>query len=170
MRTALSAALAGLMLLAGQAAARQDKGPRNDTEYLIKAIAVESAEVTLADVAAKNAANEDVRKFAKKLSDEHTKSRDALMARAKDLKVGIVAGLTKDHQAQVARLRLMRGSELDKAYLKHVVDSHTTSEKMYEKWSGSAKDAELKKLAEKYQTTAKDHLKKAKELQKQLEG
>jgi putative membrane protein len=171
MRTQFTRALLAALALAvfvGAASARQETAPKNDKEYLIKAIAVEEAEVTIADLAAKNATNEDVRKLAKKISEDHTKSRDALTKHAKDMKIGIVAGLTKDHRQKVAKLRLMKGNEFDKTFIQHVIDSHTSGEKMYEKWSTSTKDAELKKMATKYQTGAKDHLKKAKELQKKL--
>ena len=166
----LASLLAVAVLVAGPAWAAQARAtePRNDKEYVIKAIAVESAEVTLADLAAKNASNDDVRKLAKTISEEHTKSRDALMAQAKNMKVGVVAGLTKDHQLKVAKMRLKKGNEFDRAYVQHVIDSHTSGETMYKNWSGSTKDAELKKLATKYETTAKDHLKKAKDLQKKL--
>jgi len=168
MRMRLTGALMLAALFAGPVRGADDEMPKDDKGFLIRAIAMETAEVTIADVAAKGAANEDVRKLAKKISEDHTKSRDALTQQAKDMKLGIVAGLTKEQRGVVAKLRLMKGNEFDKAFLQHVIDSHTSGEKMYEKWSSSTKDAGLKKMATKYQATAKDHLKKAKELQKQL--
>src|SRR6266702_1815669 len=72
-----------------------DKEPANDQEFVVKAIACDLCEAKMGERALKQAQSDDVKNFAQKMINDHTKNRDLLMDRAKEMKVAVVEGLEK---------------------------------------------------------------------------
>ncbi|MFO0841808.1 MAG: DUF4142 domain-containing protein [Gemmataceae bacterium] len=175
-RTATLAGLLCLPLL--MAAARDDDRklidrrppgePTTDQEFLVRAIACEVAEVKFAERAAKNATDADVRKLAQEMAEHHKKVRDELLERAKKMRVGVVEGLDKEHRDQYDRMSKLEGKEFDREYVRHLVEGHEKSVKMYKKWAKDAKDAGLREAADTALGKRQDHLDQAKKLQARL--
>jgi putative membrane protein len=142
--------------------------PTTDQEFLVRAIACEVAEVKFAERAAKNATDADVRKLAEEMADHHKKIRDELLERAKKMRVGVVEGLDKEHRDQYDRMSKLEGKEFDREYVRHLVEGHEKSVKMYKKWAKDAKDAGLREAADSALNKRQDHLDQAKKLQSRL--
>src|SRR6266511_3204955 len=81
-----------------------DREPTTEKEFLIKAIECEVCEVKLADRAIKQATDKEVAEFARMVRDDHMKTRDALLERAKAQKLAVVEGLDKEKQAEQERI------------------------------------------------------------------
>src|SRR5262245_3906438 len=75
-----------------------DREPTAGQEFVAKAIACDIAEVKLSEYAARNAEDNEVKEFARKLVDAHTRHRNAMMERAKDLKLAVVGGVGREAQ------------------------------------------------------------------------
>ena len=142
--------------------------PTNDKEFLVWAVACEVAEGKFAEKAVKNANDPDVRKMAQKVLDDHKKLQDALLEQAKKLKVAVVEGLEKHHRAEYDKLAKLDGRAFDQEYLRYLVEGHEKGVEMYKKWAKDAKDADLREVAERGVTTAREHLGQAKKLQERL--
>src|SRR5262245_43834238 len=81
-----------------------DKEPTTEKELVARVVSCEVAEVKFAEQAAKQTKSDDVRKFALTILDEHTKSRDAWLEQAKEMKLAVVQGLEKPHRDRSDRL------------------------------------------------------------------
>jgi len=169
--SALATALWVTLTLASSADAQKaiertspDREPTNEKEFLIRAISCEVAQVKFAEKAAKNASDENVRKLAQTIVDEHTKLRDNLLQQAKKMKVAVVEGLEKEHRDQYEKMLKLSGAEYDRAYLKWITDSHEKEVKLYSKWAKDAGDSDLRDIASRAVKGAKEHLQQAKKL------
>jgi len=145
-----------------------DKEPTTDQEFLVWALSCEMSEVKFADLAIKSASNEDVRKLARKINDEHQKVRDSLLERAKRMKVAVVEGFEKHHREAYTRLSKLEGGAFDREYLRYLIEGHEKGVKMYQKWAKDARDSELRDIASGALLHAKDHLDQARQLQARL--
>jgi len=147
-----------------------DKEPATEVEFLAKAISCDIAEVKLAERAMKQASNKDVQEFARKMKEDHTKHRDALLERAKVLKIGVVEGLEKEHQERMDRLSKLEGAEFDREYMRFMVEGHEKALRMYESWSKKSSDKELGELVNRTIPTVKEHLEQARQLHNKLKS
>ena len=144
------------------------KEPTTDQEFLIWAVSCEVSEVQFAERAVKKAKNADVRKLAQTILDHHTRSRDALLDKAKAMKVGVVAGLEKHHREAFDRLGKLEGEAFDREYARYLVEGHEKGVQMYQKWAKMASDSGLRDLASRALLHCKDHLEQARTLSAKL--
>ena len=170
-------AAGAVLVLALSAGAAQDKviekkpadrEPTNDREFVIQALSSDMAEVKMGEYGAKHARNADVRAFAQRMVEDHSKNRDALLERARDLKVAVVEGLEKDHRDKMARLSKLEGSEFDREFMRCMVEDHEKAVRLYEKWSRDASDENVRNLAKRALPIIKDHLARARQLADKL--
>jgi putative membrane protein len=145
-----------------------DREPTTDREFLIRAIACEVAEVKFAERAEKHATREDVRKTAQTMVEDHKKIRDEFLDQAKKMKVAVVEGLEKSHREQYDRLSKLDGVAFDREYVRHLVDGHEKSIKLFKKWAKEAKDADLRTVTDSALAKMQDHLTHAKKLNEKI--
>jgi putative membrane protein len=146
------------------------KEPTTDQEFVVHALASQIAEIKFAEQALKTTKNEDVRKFAQRMVTDHSKTRDALIERARDLKVAVVEGMEQNKREKLDQLSKPEGSGFDREYMSCMVESHEKAARMWEKWSTEAKDQNLRELAKRTTPVIKEHLEMARELSKKLKG
>src|SRR4051794_7063447 len=103
-RTVTGVALAVVALAGGTTLVRGGDKVLSKEEFLAKAIDCNMTEKDLAERAVKNAQSADVRKYAQHLVDDHTSNNKKAMNLAKDLKIGVVTGTSKDHKEALANL------------------------------------------------------------------
>ena len=173
--TVLSAAgLAGLSA-ASPAPAPAQQGAvtgalnKQDTDFFEDAAQGGMLEVKLGELAVKQAASEDVRKFGQRMIDDHGK----LNTRLVDLghqKPGLTipTELDKKHKALVDKMAQLAGAKFDREYMDHMVDDHQRDVKAFEKQAKDGKDTDLKQLAATSLPTLLDHLQMAKDLDARL--
>jgi putative membrane protein len=147
-----------------------EKAPQTDQQFVVKALAGDVAEIKFSENAVKNAENSDVRKFAQRMVDDHTKNKDKLLEIAKTMKVAVVEGLEKGRRTEMVRLMKLKGVEYDREYIRCMIDDHEKALKMYETWSTKAKDSEVRDVAIKAVGVVKGHLRTARDLQAKLKA
>ncbi|HJQ68907.1 MAG TPA: DUF4142 domain-containing protein [Blastocatellia bacterium] len=152
-------------------------------------------EVEMAKLAVTKAASDEVKQYAQRLVDDHTKANDALMALASQKGVTIshdmaaapadttmkqtssadpamktkdAAAMNKDHAALMSKLNGLSGNEFDKEFIRAAVKSHEKGVKSFEKQSTSATDADVKAFATNTLPTLREHLQMARDLDKKL--
>jgi putative membrane protein len=120
-------------------------------------------EVKLGQMATKQAANEEVKKFGQRMVDDHTKMNSDLTKLAGQKGVTIPQMLDKKHQDKVDKLAKLGGVDFDKEYMKEMVDDHESTVKGFEKAAKDAKDPDVKSFAaaaipklQEHHSTAKD--------------
>jgi putative membrane protein len=133
-----------------------------DRRFVSKAAEGGMDEVSLAQLAAQRASNSEVRTFAQKLVDDHSKVNSELMQIATQKSVNV----DKDNDQSRAYKRLAKksGAEFDQEFVEHMIDDHERDIKMFEKASTDAKDSEVRSFAAKHVDHLRQHLQTAQNL------
>lgn len=112
--------------------------------------------------------NEEVKAFAQKMVDDHTKVGEKLAALAKSKGYEPPTGPSMMQKAKLKALS-MRDEGFDEAYANEVgVSAHEDAVELFEKASQEAKDPEVKQFATETLPSLKRHLEAAKALQKSV--
>lgn len=141
-----------------------------DRKFLNEAAASGLAEVKLGQLAVKQAANEDVKKFGQRMIDDHTRMNSDLTKLAQPKGVTPPTTLDKKHQEKIDKLSKRGGAEFDKAYVDEMVDEHQRDVDNFEKASKDAKDGDVKGFAARSLPMLREHLASAKDIQSRIKG
>ena len=135
-----------------------------DRDFVTAAERGGKAEVELAQDGVAHATNADVKSFAQKLVDDHTKANAELEAFGTSH--GVTATAEVEAKAKEAKERIMKltGKSFDQAFVKQMVDDHTSTIKAFEDESKNGTDADLKTWVDKTLPALRDHLKMGQDL------
>ncbi len=135
-----------------------------DTTFLKKAAAGNLAEVAAAKVALEKSSNDQVKQYAQRLIDDHSKMQDQLKPVAEKLNVTLPSQPMPKAQAMMTKMQGMSGDSFDKAYIKDMVKDHTEDLKDFKKEASMGKDQDVKNLAQQGSTVIQSHLDEAQKL------
>jgi putative membrane protein len=147
-----------LWLTAGQAMAQMSP---EDHTFATKAAAGGKAEVSLGQLATKNAASPRVRQFGEQMVTDHTQADQELQAIALKQNVMLPEKPDAASLAKEQRLQGTTGPQFDAAYAAAMVEDHQKDIAEFEQEATSGKDPALKAFAEKYLPVLKHHLQMA---------
>lgn len=116
----------------------------------------------------KLASSDKVKEFAKEVAKDHDSLQKDVAKAFESRKLGVVATPDKESVNQLNELRKADKEKRDKMFLDQFIEGHEHLLKMAEHQKAKGKDEDANELAKKMITTLTDHLKKAKELQKDL--
>jgi putative membrane protein len=95
-----------------------------DRVFLKEALEGGMAEVQLGQIALQKSDNADVKQFAQKMVDDHTRMGDQLKPIAQQIGVKIPDGPSKKDKSIIAKMQALNGDDFDKAYMKDMVKDH----------------------------------------------
>jgi putative membrane protein len=141
-----------------------DQRTVSDQDFVRMASSDGLAEIDLGRMAMEQATNPDIKRFAQRVIDDHTKANQELNRTAS--KMGITPATTVDEkQRKMAdRLMQMRGSEFDRAYIHHMVRDHEKTVRLFESEAKHGQNRDLQEFASKTVPSLREHLKMAREL------
>jgi len=159
-KTIFSGAFALLLGLAANLAVAAE-----GENFVDEASAKGIAEIETAKMALQKGTAEDVRQFAQKMIDDHTRANQQLaqLAQQKNLEMSDEATLMDKAKAMILKLR--DGENFDKAYANNQVVAHEQTIEMYRDYLEDGDNADLKQYAESTLPKLEQHLQQAKELQ-----
>lgn len=137
-----------------------------DKDFVTTAGKGGKAEVELAQDAVSHATNPDVKAFAQKLIEDHTKANTDLGQIAASKGVTIPSEAEAKMKEAKERIEKLTGKTFDEAFVKQMVEDHKSTIKLFEDESKAAADPDIKKFAESTLPTLREHLKKAEGLEK----
>jgi putative membrane protein len=141
------------------APAKMDKAGGTDAMFVREAATGGMMEVAKGKLAAQHASRDDVKQFAQRMVDDHTKAGDELKSIASGKSLTLPADQpSAQDQAMLDKMGKMDGAAFDRAYIADQVKDHEKTIALFEKEARNGKDAELKAFAEKTLPTLKDHL------------
>jgi putative membrane protein len=126
------------------------------------------AEVDLANDALKHATNPEVKTFAQKMADDHSKANQELTQLASTKGVTIPSEVQGGLKETKERLMKLTGKNFDQAFIKQMVEDHESTVKKFEDESTKAADADLKSWVNKTLPTLRSHLTAARDLQTRI--
>jgi putative membrane protein len=133
-----------------------------------------NAEIDAAQLAKKNASNDQVKQFAAEMIKDHkenNKDKKAVLKKNKlsEEKSDESKELKKMAGDKKSELKKLKGAEFDKAYIDEQVAMHKDLlQKLESEYIPKADNAELKAYLEKTKADVQGHLAKAEEIQKSL--
>ncbi|MBV9087493.1 MAG: DUF4142 domain-containing protein [Acidobacteria bacterium] len=135
-----------------------------DQNFVKKAAEGGMAEVELGTLAKDKASSSDVKQFAQRMVDDHTKANDQLKSIASQKGMTLPTDLDAKDKALKDRLSKLSGDQFDKAYMDNMVKDHSKDVSEFRKESASAKDPDIKSFASQTLPTLEEHLKMAREV------
>ena len=139
-----------------------------DQPFVTKLAGVGMAEVELGTLAKDKASSREVKAFAQRMIDEHTKAGNELKAIADRKHLAWPAALPADAVALKGKLSQLSGAAFDRAYIDAMVNGHreVLAEVRTEAQSGG--DPDVKAWATKASSTVQAHLTHAENQQREL--
>jgi putative membrane protein len=136
----------------------------SDTKFIKEAADGGMAEVELGQLAGEKAASDEVKKFGKRMVDDHGKANEKLKAIAASKNIELPQEPSAKHKATKARLAKLSGAQFDHAYMADMVKDHKTDVAMFQRESSAGGDPDVKGFATETLPTLEEHLKQAQSL------
>ena len=127
-----------------------------------------AGKVELAQDALKNTTNADVKAFAQKIIDDHTKANDELAKIASSKGVTLPTEARAGFKEAKERLMKLTGANFDQAFTQQMTDDHESAIKDFDDAAHNAADADVKAFAAKTLPALREHLKMAQDLHAKL--
>ena len=137
-----------------------------DSDFMVKAASCNNAEIQIGKLASSRSDSPNVKDFAARLVEDHQSAYDRLAELFKNRKIGVAAGLEKPTKDELSRLGGLRGTEFDRAFLKHMIDEHKKAISVFENQIKKGKEQEVTDYAKRTLPELQKHLKRAEELAK----
>jgi putative membrane protein len=129
-----------------------------DKSFVRQALQGGMAQVQLGQLALQKSSNPDVKQFAQKMVEEHTKLVDAMKPIAQQMHVKPPDSLSHKDKSTVSKLNALNGDAFDKAYIKDMVKDHKQDAKDFKQEAESASNPALKDLASQGSQMIDQHL------------
>ncbi len=133
-----------------------------DIEFVLAAAQGGMAEVEIGKLAAERARSGEVKQFAQRMIDDHSKGGDQLKSIAESKSIALPTALTPKDQALHERLARLNGEAFDRAYMRAMVTDHMKDVAEFRHESHDGHDPQVKAWATGILPTLEDHLKMAK--------
>jgi putative membrane protein len=121
------------------------------------------AEVELSKIAQKSG-NPEVKNFADRMVQDHSKANQELVTIASSLGVDVPKALDAEHQRTSQKLAGLHGKAFDEEYMRAMVEDHNKAVLLFQAEERSGQNTELKQFAQKTLPTLQTHQKMAQEL------
>ncbi len=149
----------------------QTSGKKNsDSKFMMMAAMSDMNEISASNAALSKSSNEEVKKFAQMMVDDHTKASEELKPIAMSKNVMLPTDTDAKHKAAMEKMSAMSGDGFDKEYIKMMVKDHEKAVSMFQKEADSGKDAEAKAFAAKTLPTLQGHLDMARSMMTKMSG
>ncbi|HEV2619259.1 MAG TPA: DUF4142 domain-containing protein [Acidobacteriaceae bacterium] len=152
------------MLMPHKAKAQSD----DDKKFLAMAAQSDQNEIALSKAAQDKATNPDVKMFANKMVDEHTKMSDSMKPYADSWGLTPPMGPDADHQKELDKLNGLSGKDFDKEYIDQMVSDHSKALSAFTKEAKDTKDVKFRASVLKGKTMVAAHKNMAYDLKKKM--
>ncbi|MDB5744680.1 MAG: hypothetical protein JWR68_2995 [Polaromonas sp.] len=155
----------GAPRVAGTTAATGTTGAmvaRADSKMMADLAHANLAEIETGKMALEKSQNEQVKKFAQQMIDDHTAAQKELQTLAQSKGVTLPDSTDMQHKTLATAMKAMTGDTFDSQYMKRVgVNDHQRTLQLLQKAQKNAKDPDLKAMATKMMPTVQHHLEMA---------
>ena len=142
----------------------------SDSKFMMMAATSDMNEIGLSNQALSKSTNEDVKKLAQMMIDDHTKSSDELKPIAASKGVTLPTEMDSKHKSAMEKMATMSGSEFDMAYVNMMVKDHEKAVALYKKEADKGKDADAKAFAAKTLPVVQMHLDMSRNMMNKMMG
>ena len=129
-----------------------------DRLFVAKAMQGSQAEVQLGQLTLQKSQNEQVKQFAQRMIDDHTKLNDQMKPVAQQLGVTVPNQPSKKDRQTIAKLQALSGPAYDQAYIKDMVKDHKQDLSDFQMEASSGQDQTVKDAATQGSQVIAQHL------------
>jgi putative membrane protein len=137
-----------------------------DRMFVTKAMQGSMAEIQLGQLTLEKSQNPQVKQFAQRMIDDHTKLNDQMKPVAQQLGVGVPDQVSKKDRSTMAKLQGLSGSAYDEAYIRDMVKDHKQDLSQFQMEASSGQDQTVKDAAAQGSKVIAQHLQMAQQLAK----
>ena len=149
-----------------QSTTRQTQSRMADEEFAKRAAQGGMAEVKLGQLAEEKAQSEEVKKFGKRMVEDHTKANDKLKEVAMKENINLPTDLDPKDDSKYESLSKLSGPEFDKAYAKEMIKDHEKDIAEFRRQATNGQKPDLKRFASETLPTLQSHLRQAREMER----
>jgi putative membrane protein len=124
------------------------------------------AEVQLGQMTLQKTNNDQVKQFAQRMIDDHTKMNDQMKPVAQQLGVDVPRQVSKKDRATMAKLDALSGPAYDQAYIKDMIKDHKQDLSDFQMEASSGQDQTVKDAASQGSKVIAQHLQMAQQMAK----
>ena len=129
-----------------------------DKMFVAKAMQGGKAEVELGQLTLQKSQNEQVKQFAQRMIDDHTKMNDQMKPVAQQLGVSVPNQVSKKDKQTMAKLQALSGTAYDQAYIKDMIKDHKQDLSEFQNEASSGQDQSVKDAATQGSQVISQHL------------
>jgi putative membrane protein len=129
-----------------------------DKMFVKKALQGGMAEVQLGQLTLQKSNNDQVKQFAQRMIDDHTKLGEQMKPVAQQLGVSQPDGISKKDKNTIAKLQGLSGPAYDQAYIKNMVKDHKQDLSEFQTEASSGQDQTVKDAANQGSKVIAQHL------------
>ncbi len=156
------------VLAAASALPAAAQTPSPDVRFIVKTAQANLAEVRMSDWAKDHALSDEVRQFAAKVLDDHTKLADELRELAARQNAPQAPELDPKDAAEIEHMKTLEPNLLDRAYMREVLKWHQRDVEAFKREIEEGKDADLKNWAAGMLPKIQDHIKSGEETERAI--
>lgn len=127
-------------------------------EFLAQALQDSLAEVELCEMALQKTSNDEVKKFAQRMIDEHSRMGREIEQLAGRKNISLPTDVSDEDRAALDRLSKLDGPGFDRQFIEHNVQEHEKDIKVFRHYAEQEQDPELKAMAGKGEQMLSQHL------------
>lgn len=135
-----------------------------DERFVLEAGQGGLTEVALARLALERSENEEVRRFAQMMIDDHTAANAELMQIASSKNMTMPTEMNEKQRKTMEKLNGLSGAQFDREYMRQMVKDHEATVKLFEREADRGTDADLKAFAAKTLPNLREHLQMARSI------
>ena len=132
-----------------------------DIEFMLDAAKGGLAEVELGKLAAEHAQSDEVKKFAQRMVDDHTKANEQLKQIAESKSIKLPTDVDTKDKTLMQRLEKLNGAAFDRTYMNAMVNDHAKDVTEFKREANAGRDPQVKSFAESTLPTLEEHLQQA---------
>jgi putative membrane protein len=141
-----------------QGAAGMNTGQAADKAFVKKALEGSLAEVEMGKLALQKSNDDQVKQFAQRMVDDHTKMGDQMKPVAEQMGVKVPDGPSKGQMKTMDKMKGLSGDAFDQAYIKDMVKDHKKDDSEFKTEAQSTQNPQLKQLVSEGAQTIESHL------------
>lgn len=137
-----------------------------DRMFIGKAMQGSMAEVQLGQLTLEKSNNDQVKQFAQRMIDDHTKLNEQMKPVAQQVGVAVPNQVSKKDKQTMAKLQALSGQAYDQAYIKDMVKDHKQDLSEFQTEAASGQDQTVKDAAAQGSKIIAQHLQMAQQMAK----
>jgi putative membrane protein len=145
---------------------KADQQAAIDKIFVKKAMQGSIAQVQLGELTLQKSTNDQVKQFARKMIDDHTKLNEQMRPVAQQLGVEIPSEVSKKDKSLMSKMQALSGPAYDEAYIKDMVKDHKQDLSEFHMEASNGHDASVRDAATQGSKTISEHLQMAEQLAK----